>query len=300
MPKINKNLIRSLLAGFLLGFAPLAMAADESIEQDTQKKASTTDGQSDADKPTAKSGTVIAAHVAKNADQLAKQLSNPISSLISVPFQYNYARTFGEDGYRNLLNIQPVIPVSVSEDWNLISRTIVPVIQQKNVKPDEVQFGLGDTSQSFWLSPKNPTSSGWIWGAGAVALVPTGYDGLGASTWALGPTIVVLRQQGPWTYGFLWNQLWDVSGRADISSMFIQPFLAKGLGKGRTISLNTESTYNWKSKEWSVPINLAYSKVSKWGDQMVSNQIGAGWYAKSPSGGPDWQLRYTLTLLFPK
>ena len=91
------------------------------------------DEQITADEPVAKSGTVIAAHVASNADELAKKLSNPIASLISVPFQYNYSRTYGDDGYKNLLNIQPVIPVSISEDWNLISRTIVPVIQQRHV-----------------------------------------------------------------------------------------------------------------------------------------------------------------------
>jgi len=244
--------------------------------------------------------TATAAPAASNADELAKKLANPIASLISVPFQYNYSQTYGDDGYKNLLNIQPVIPVSISEDWNLISRTIVPVIQQNDVQPNRNQFGLGDTTQSFWFSPKAPTSSGLIWGVGAAGLLPTGTDGIGANTWAFGPTIVVLKQLGPWTYGFLMNQLWDTGGQADISSMFIQPFLAKGLGKGRTLSLNSESTYNWKSKKWTIPVNLAYSKVTKWGTQMISNQVGFGLYATTPSGGPDWQLRYTLTLLFPK
>jgi hypothetical protein len=104
-----------------------------------------------------------------DVDQLAKQLNNPISSLISVPFQYNYARSYNDGGHQNLLNIQPVIPFSISRDWNLISRTIVPVIQQKNVQPGKTQFGLGDVTQSIFFSPKQPTSSGWIWGAGPVA-----------------------------------------------------------------------------------------------------------------------------------
>ena len=241
-----------------------------------------------------------AAQVTTSADELATKLSNPISSLISVPFQYNYARTFNDDGHRNLLNIQPVVPISISKDWNLISRTIVPIIQQKDVQATNTQFGFGDTTQSLFFSPKKPTSSGLIWGVGPVALIPTGTDGIGANTWAIGPTIVLLKQTGPWTVGLLANQLWNTGGQADISSMFIQPFVAKGLGKGRTFSLNTESTYNWKTHKWSVPINVAYSKVSKWGKQMVSNQVGAGWYVTSPSGGPDWQLRYALTLLFPK
>jgi hypothetical protein len=281
--------IKPLLAtasAFLLGISCVASADDPST----------------TDEPGASSAAAgsTATNTAPSADELAKQLSNPIASLISVPFQYNYSRTYGDDGYKNLLNIQPVIPVSISEDWNLISRTIVPVIQQRHVQPGRTQFGLGDTTQSFWFSPKAPTSGGLIWGVGVAGLLPTGTDGIGANTWAFGPTIVALKQSGPWTYGFLFNQIWDTGGQADISSMFIQPFLAKGLGKGRTISLNSESTYNWKSKKWNTPINLAYSKVSKWGKQMVSNQVGAGWYLTSPKGGAEWQLRYTLTLLFPK
>ena len=292
----NSKLISIFAAAFLLGTGCVALA-DEQSKADEQP---TADEQVTAEKPVAKSDTVIAAPVATNADELAKKLANPIAAMISVPFQYNYARTFNEDGHRNLLNIQPVVPMSISKDWNLISRTIVPIIQQKDVQPNNTQFGLGDTTQSFWFSPKEPTKSGLIWGVGPAALIPTGTDGIGANTFALGPTVIVLKQQGPWTYGMLFNQLWNVGGQADISSMFIQPFLAKGLGKGRTLSVNAESTYDWNSKKWTVPINVAYSKVSKWGKQMVSNQVGAGWYATSPSGGPEWQLRYMMVLLFPK
>ncbi len=292
----NCKLINILATAFLLGTTCLALADDQSTTDEPSKA----DDQSTADTPAAKSGSVMAAHVASNADELAKKLSNPIASLISVPLQYNYSRTYGDDGYKNLLNIQPVVPVSISKDWNMISRTITPIIQQKDIQPGKTQFGFGDITQSLFFSPKEPTSSGLIWGVGPVALIPTGTDGIGANTWAFGPSIILLKQAGPWTYGLLVNQLWNTGGQADISSMFIQPFLAKGLGKGRTVSLNTESTYNWKTSKWTVPINLSYSKVSKWGTQMVSNQVGAGWYATSPSGGPDWQLRYMMVLLFPK
>jgi hypothetical protein len=280
----NNKLISVIAAAFLLGAGCLVSADDQS----------TTEASS------AKSGTAGATPVASNADELAKKLSNPIASLISVPLQYTYSRTYGDDGYKNLLNIQPVVPVSISKDWNLISRTILPIIQQKGIQPGISQFGLGDATQSFWFSPKEPSASGLIWGVGPAALLPTGTDGIGANTWAFGPTIVMLKQAGPWTYGFLANQLWDTGGDADISSMFIQPFLAKGLGKGRTLSLNSETTYNWKTKKWTTPVNLQYSKVSKWGKQMVSNQVGAGLYLTSPKGGADWQIRYALTLLFPK
>jgi len=131
------------------------------------------------------------------------------------------------------------------------------VIQQKNVQPGRTQFGIGDTTQSIFFSPKKPTASGWIWGAGPVALIPTGYDGLGASTFAIGPTFVMLKQTGIWTYGILANQLWNIGGAADISSMFLQPFLVRSLGKGRSLALNTETSYDWIREEWNVPINLA-------------------------------------------
>jgi len=284
------KLINSLAIVFMLGFACMALADDELAA----------DEQSADDEVKAKSGTVIATHVAGNSDELARQLANPVSSLISVPLQYTYARTFNNDGHRNLLNIQPVVPMSISKNWNLISRSIMPVVFQNDVQPGRSQSGFGDLTQSVWASPKAPSASGLIWGVGAVALIPTGTDGIGANTWGFGPTIVMLKQAGPWTYGMLFNQIWDTSGPADISSMFLQPFLAKGIGKGRTVSVNSESTYNWKSKQWTVPVNVAYSKVSRWGNQMVSNAFGAGLYATSPQGGPEWQLRYVLTMLFPK
>ncbi len=298
----TSKFVYALLIALTLGFSCVTSAAEQAAAEEpaVAGEKSETDKEAEADAPVAKSGTVMAAHVASNADELAQKLANPIAAMISVPFQYNYARTFGDDGYRNLLNIQPVIPISISEDWNLISRTIIPIVQQKNVQPNRTQFGFGDTTQSFWFSPKEPTSSGLIWGVGPAALIPTGTNSIGADTWALGPTAIVLKQQGFWTYGMLINQLWDIGGDSDISSMFVQPFLAKGLGKGRTLSVQAESTYNWKTNEWSVPINVLYSKVSTWGTQTVSNQVGAGWYATGPDGGPEWQLRYMMVLLFPK
>ena len=238
-----------------------------------------------------------------DADELAKQLSNPVAALISVPFQYNYEETWGDDGYRNQLNIQPVAPFSISEDWNVISRTILPVVYQKDIIPGTDQAGIGDITQSFFFSPKKPTEGGLIWGIGPAILLPTGTDDLGADTWGLGPTFVLLKQEGAWSYGALVNHIEDVGGgrhRVDISSTFIQPFLTRGLGQGRTLGANLESTYDWEAKQWTVPLNLFYSKVSKIGSQLVSYQGGAKVYLDTPRGGPDWGVRFTVTLLFPK
>lgn len=250
----------------------------------------------------AEPATEASASEPSEADKLAKQLSNPVAALISVPFQYNYDQTFGDEGYKNQLNIQPVIPISISENWNLISRTIVPVIQQSDVIPGISQFGLGDTTQSFFFSPKAPTKSGLIWGIGPVAYIPTGTDDLSADTWAFGPTFVVLKQSKGWTVGALGNQLWATGGPADINAMYLQPFVSKAIGKGRTITFNTETTYDWTNDQWTIPFNLSYSKVSKIGDkQLVSNAFGIRAYADTPYGnGPDWGVRYVFTLLFPK
>jgi len=246
-----------------------------------------------------------------NAEDLAKKLANPIASLTSVPFQFNYDENMGSDdtGDRVLLNFQPVIPVSLSDDWNLISRTIIPVITQDNVLGDgSSQSGLGDTIQSAFFSPKALTASGWTWGIGPVFLLPTGTDDLlGTDQWGAGPTAVALKQSGPWTYGVLANHVWSETGdrvnQQAINSSFMQPFWSYTTKEAVTYTLNTESTYNWASDsdEWAVPINMMVAKVLKVGEQMLSVRGGARYWAESTDSGPEgWGLRMEFVLLYPK
>ena len=220
-----------------------------------------------------------------NAEGLAKKLANPVASLISVPLQNNFdfGGGFKDDAFRYTLNVQPVVPLTLNRDWNLISRTILPVVYQKDVlapditptdvDPNDDQFGLGDTVQSLFLSP---SASDSIWGIGPVLLLPTATnDVLGTKKWGAGPTAVVLKQKGPWTYVMLANHIWSFAGdsdRSDVNATFLQPFLSYTTIQAWTYSLNTESTRNWEANEdeWTVPLNVQATKVLKIGGQLFS------------------------------
>ena len=252
-------------------------------------------------------GCAFSAHAQQSAEDLAKSLSNPVADLISVPFQYNYDQNIGanDDGDRHTLNIQPVVPFSLSDDWNLISRTILPVISQDDVVGNSSQSGTGDIVQSLFFSPKEPTASGWIWGLGPVFLLPTGSDDeLTADKWGAGPTGVVLRQQGPWTYGTLFNHIVDVAGdddRSDISSTFVQPFMSYTTPQGVSYTLNSETTVDWENHDSQIPINAIVSKVLPIGGQLFSVGGGVRYWAKSMDNGPEGLgLRLQITALFPK
>ncbi|NRB00324.1 MAG: transporter [Rhodobacteraceae bacterium] len=247
----------------------------------------------------------VSAQESAAAEELAKQLSNPIADLASFPFQLNYDENIGADdsGSRWTLNVQPVIPFRLSEDWNLISRTIVPIISTDGIPTGSgTESGLGDTVQSFFFSPAAATSSGWTWGVGPVLLLPTSTDSrFGVGEWGAGLTGVALRQQGPWTYGGLANHIVDVTGSTDISSTFLQPFLSYTTPTAWTFTVSSESTYDWTQEQWSVPINLVVAKLVNINGRPVSFTGGARYWAESTPNGPEgWGARFVVTLLFPK
>jgi hypothetical protein len=223
----------------------------------------------------------IQAQEADKSAELAKKLANPVAALISVPLQVNHDQNFGvhDDGSKSVLNVQPVIPFSISSNWNLITRTIVPLIDQQDIPVrGEDESGLGDIVQSFFFSPKEPVG-GWILAIGPVGLYPTASDEmLGGEKWGAGPTVLALQQSGPCTYGLLANHIESFAGdddRGDISLTFVQPFLSYITKTKTTLGLNTESTYDWESEEWSVPVNMTVSQLLKIGPQIIQVSGGA-------------------------
>ena len=247
---------------------------------------------------------ISARHVYAQEADLAKQLANPISSLISLPIQSNLDFGIGPgDGTRSYTNIQPVIPFGLNEDWNVISRTILPVIDVEGTLPGDSgdASGLGDITQSFFFSPQE---SDVIWGVGPVLLIPSATDSqLGSEKWGAGPTAVALQQHGPWTYGILANHVWDFAGddsRDSINATFLQPFVSYITPTKTTFSLAFESTYDWQHSQWNAPLNLTVSQLAKIGGQPVQFFAGARYYVDKPAGGSEWGLRFGLTFLFPR
>jgi hypothetical protein len=255
-----------------------------------------------SDEPSA-SATAPADGGDESSEDLVKKLQNPVANLISVPLQYNADFGIGSNNAtKSTLNIQPVIPITLNGQWNLITRTILPIIYQDSISNGiSSRFGLGDTVQSFFLSP---AQSSVIWGVGPVFLWPTATnDILGSGKYGAGPTVVVLKQTSGWTFGMLANQIWSYAGaggRASVNATFLQPFVSYILPTYTTFGFNTESTYNWSANQWTIPLNLTVSQLLKIHGLPVQFTLGGRYYAERPAGGPDWGLRFVVTFLFPK
>jgi opacity protein-like surface antigen len=239
-------------------------------------------------------------------EDLAKKSQNPIADLVSVPFQSNtnfhtgpYNRT------QEVLNIQPVVPLHINANWNLISRTIVPVISQPNPLVDGNTNGIGDITQSLFLSPTHPGAL--IWGVGPVFTVPSATDPiLGQGKVLAGPTAVLLTTPGHWVIGVLLNNQWSVGGdplRPSVNQFLAQPFVNYNMAHGWFLTTSPVITANWRAapdERWTVPIGGGIGRIFRLGDQPVSAYISAYYNAVRPDAAPTWQLRAELSLLFPE
>jgi len=240
---------------------------------------------------------------------LAKKLQNPIGDLYSVPFQNNTNFNYGPNkGTQDILNIQPVIPIHINDDWNVITRTILPLIWQPSLHPAHtVPFGTGPITFSAFLSPKNPTN-GWLWAVGPVLQVPAISDKtLGSNVWGGGPTAALVYMKGPWVAGALANNVWSfggTSGRNGTSyNMFLtQPFVNYNFGGGWYVNTAPIITANWMAagnKAWTLPVGGGGGRVVKIGGKLPVNiSIGAYYNALRPQYGSTWQLRTQVTFIF--
>jgi hypothetical protein len=256
------------------------------------------------------SSSVAPTSTAGSDADLAKQLSNPLASLVSVPFQFNWEQGVGyQDGTRTILNVQPVVPFELNEHWNLIGRWIMPLVSQPPLTPGaSSSYGLSDILFSAFFAPRE-TKSGWIWGVGPVLSLPMTSDPtIGSGQWSAGPTVVMLKQSGHWSYGFLANQLWSFqqtsdAERAKVNKTFIQPFLAYNTPHAVTFTVQSEATYDHEAtsgQKWTVPINFQVSKVSRFGPFPF--QMGGGWgyFVDSPDIGPHRKIRVVFSILLPR
>ena len=289
---------------------------------------------------------------ASNAEELAKKVANPISNLISVPFQSNFlwgggvdipslprplrllshlpviggrnglgrlgnfgnralTRVLGmalakdnrEQAFQYKLNIQPVVPISLNKEWNVISRTILPVYAQHDVVGTSSQGGMGDILQSLFFSPKS--GEPFLWGVGPVFLLPTSTDHnfLGSYRWGMGPTGVILKQSHGFTVGTLANHIWGFQrndGRQNVNATYLQPFFNYTTKTATTFGVSSESTYDWNDSQWTVPIIPQVSQVIRIGKQPISLQLAGQYWVEKPDSAPDWGMRFQIQFLFPK
>ena len=244
---------------------------------------------------------------AEDDTELAKKTQNPVADLISVPFQNNVNFGVGpHDDVQYILNIQPVIPFRLTEDWNLISRTIVPLIYQPELAPGVGEvFGLGDIQESLFLSPAKPGKV--IWGLGPIFQFPTATDdSLGQGKWGAGPTAVALTVHGPWVLGALVNNVWSFAGdsdRRDVNQMLLQPFVNYNLPDAWYVVTAPIITADWEADSddrWTVPIGAGVGKIVRLGKLPVNAQASAYYNVIRPDNAAEWQLRIQIQLLFPR
>ncbi|MBC9207446.1 transporter [Roseomonas aerophila] len=247
----------------------------------------------------------VRAHPPGSDADLAQQLQNPIASLISVPFQNNldFGGGPGNDGFGNTLNIQPVVPLRLNDDWTVISRSIIPIIHQERYSAEH-ETGLGDITQSFFFSRRSDVP-GLTLGVGPAVLLPTATrPAFQSRQWGAGPTAVVVQQSGSWTMGVLANHLWgfadsaDRRGRPDLNQTFMQPFVSHNFSNGFAATATLEASYDWTGRQWTLPLAAGVSQLVNIGQTPVNLVAQARYWFDGPSNAPEWGLRFAAVFVF--
>jgi len=241
-----------------------------------------------------------------NTEELAKASQNPVAAMISIPFQSNTNFNSGPfNRTQEIFNVQPVVPLHLNDDWNVISRTIVPLMSQPNPLVNGSTNGVGDITQSLFLSPAHPGE--FIWAVGPVFTVPSASDPiLGTGKVLFGPTAVLLTMPGHWVIGALVNNQWSVGGnplRPAVNTGLAQLFVNYNMADGWYLTTSPIITANWLAapgEQWTVPVGGGFGRVFKVGGQAINAQIAGYYNAIRPTGASDWQLRTMLVFLFPE
>jgi hypothetical protein len=244
---------------------------------------------------------------ADDATDIAKQAQNPVASLISVPFQNNINFGVGpESQAQNVLEIEPVIPFRLNDDWNLITRTIIPVVEQPTLAPGVGNVtGLGDVQPAFYLSPAKPGAV--IWGIGPAFSFASATDrSLGSGKYSAGLSAAALTIQGPWLVGALVTDVVSVAGEKDrdsVSQFLIEPFINYNFSHGWYLTSSPIVTANWKGtsgNKWTVPVGGGGGKIFHVGHQAFNAIVEAFDDVEHPHQAGNWTLRLQLSLLFPR
>src|SRR5712691_879080 len=250
--------------------------------------------------------SIAAATEEESATELARKTQSPVAELISVPFESDF--NFN-NGTRNattyVLNVQPIIPFHLNKDWNLITRTILPIINEpSSFSTGGSAFGLGDINPSFFLSPAK--SGAFMWGIGPTFTLPTATDSrLGSHRFSMGPAAAGLMIQGPWLAGVLVNNQWSVTGwgqHRPVNEMLLEPFVNYNFGNGWHLSTELIMTADWEaraSQRWTVPVGGGVGKLSRLGKLPVDTTLEAFWNVEHPDYAADWQPRFRITFLLP-
>jgi hypothetical protein len=239
--------------------------------------------------------------------ELAKKTQNPVADLISIPLQNRTNFGIGPNHRtQNLLNVQPVVPISLNSEWNLITRTIMPIIKQPDLSTtSDNTWGLGATTFTAFLAPANPGPV--IWGVGPAIQIPTTTDDqLGSRKWGAGPSVVVLTMQGPWVFGAIANQVWSIGGnndRPNTSTFFTNAFLNYNLSDGWYLTSAPIITADWQAtpgNKWTLPVGGGFGKIQRIGKLPFNFSLAAYSNVVRPDPGADWELRLQIALLLPK
>jgi hypothetical protein len=251
--------------------------------------------------------SIASAAEEESATELAKKTQNPVSDLISVPFESDFNfNTGAKDKTVYVLNVQPIIPFQLNENWNLITRTILPIINAPSLFSGQGSaFGLGDINPSFFFSPAK--EGAFMWGIGPTFTLPTATDSkLGSDRFSMGPAAAALTIQGPWLAGVLVNNQWSITGWGDhpaVNQMLLEPFVNYNFGSGWHLSSEFIMTADWEAKagqRWTVPLGDGLGKLFRLGKLPIDTTLEAFWNVEHPAYAADWQLRFRVTFLLPR